>query len=76
MMVVCLNIDVVSQGVYRYCIVLTKMKVMSILPLPAFRRDVVNAIFLKYSREGRLSSSQVGIRNIPSDVCYDDTKHY
>ena len=44
--------------------------------LPAFQRHVVNAIFLKYSKEGRLSSSHVGIRNIPSDVCYDDTKHY
>ena len=34
------------------------------------------AVFLKYSKEGRLSSSHVGIRNIPSDVCYDVTKHY
>ena len=25
---------------------------------------------------GRLSSSHIGIRNIPSHVCYDDTKHY
>ena len=46
------------------------------LPLLAFRRDVVNAIFLKYSKEGRLSTSQVGIQNIPSDVFYDDKKHY
>ena len=46
------------------------------LPLLAFQWHVVNAIFLKYSKEGRLSSSHVGIRNIPSDVCYDDTKHY
>ena len=46
------------------------------LPVLAFRRDVVNAIFLKYSKEGRLSSTHVGIRNISSDVCYDDTKHY
>ena len=37
----------------------------SLLPL-AFLRDVVNAIILE----------TVGIRNIPSDVCYDDTKHY
>ena len=44
------------------------------MPLLALRRDVVNAIFLKLSKEGRLTSSQVGIRNIPSDV-YDDTKH-
>ena len=32
--------------------------------------------FLKYSKEGRLSSSYVGIRNVSSDICYDDTKHY
>ena len=45
-------------------------------PLLAFQRHVVNAIFLKYSKGGRLSSSRVVIRNIPSDVCYDDAKHY
>ena len=46
-------------------------------PLPplAFQRHGVIAIFLKYSKEGRLCSSHLGIRNIPSDVCYDDTKH-
>ena len=47
------------------------------LPLLAFRRYVVNVIFLKYFSEGgRLCSSHLGIRNIPSDICYDDTKHY
>ena len=46
------------------------------LPLLAFQRYSVNVIFLKYSKEGRLSSSHLGIRNIPSDVCYDGTKHY
>ena len=46
------------------------------LPLLTFQRHVVNAIFLKYSKEGRLSSSHVGIQNIPSDVCYDNIKHY
>ena len=40
--------------------------------LLAFRRDVVSAIFLKYSKKDRLSLSHVGIRNIPSHVCYDD----
>ena len=45
------------------------------LPLLAFRRHVVNVIFLKYSKEDRFSSSHLGIRNIPSDVCCDDTKH-
>ena len=46
------------------------------LTLPAFRKDVDNTIFLKYPKKGRLSSGQVGIRNISSDVCYDNTKHY
>ena len=46
------------------------------LPLLAFRRYVVKVIFLKYSKKGKLSSSRLEIRNIPSDVCYDDTKHY
>ena len=40
------------------------------------QKHVVNVIFLKYSKEGRLSSTHLGIRNIPSDVCYDETKHY
>ena len=38
------------------------------LPLLAFRRDVANVIFLKDSKEDRLSSSYVGIRIIPSNV--------
>ena len=46
------------------------------LPLLVFRRHSVNAVFLKYSKKGRLSSSHVGIRNIPSNVCNDDTKLY
>ena len=46
------------------------------LPLLALGRHAVNVIFLKYSKEGRLSSSHLGIRNIPSDVYYDYTKHY
>ena len=41
-----------------------------------FRGHTVNATFLKYSKEGILSSSHVGIRNIPSNICYDDTKLY
>ena len=45
------------------------------LPLLSFWRDAVNAIFLKHSKEGRLSSSHVGVRNISSDVCYNNTKH-
>ena len=46
-------------------------------PLRAVHIEIhaVNAIFLKHSKEGRLSSSHVGVRNIPSDVCYNNTKH-
>ena len=46
------------------------------LPLLASQGDVVSAIFLKYSKESRSSWSHIGIRNVPSDVCYDDKKHY
>ena len=46
------------------------------LPLLAFRRNIVKAIFLKYTKEGRLCSCHVGILKIPSDVFYDNTKHY
>ena len=71
---VCLNGRCCSSGC-GYCIVLTKDEGYESPPLLAFRRDVVSTIFLKYSKEGRLSSSHIGIRNIPSDVCYNDTKH-
>ena len=46
------------------------------LSLLGLQRDVVNAIFLKYSMEGRLSSRHVETGNIPSEVCYNDTKNY
>ena len=46
------------------------------LPLLIFRRQIVNVIFMKYSKEGRLFSSHLEIRNIPSNICYDDKKHY
>ena len=46
------------------------------MPLLAFRRDAFSEIFLKYLKESSLSSSHVGIRNIPLNVCCDDTKHY
>ena len=48
------------------------------LPLLDFQtqRYIVNVTFLNYSKEGRWSSSHLGIRNIASDVYYDDTKHY
>ena len=60
--------------VREYCI--NKDKGDESLPLLAFRRHVVNAIFLKYLKEGRLSSIDLGIRNIPSNVFYHGTKHY
>ena len=37
-------------------------------PLLAFLRDVVNAIYLEYSKKGKLSPSHIGIQNIPSDI--------
>ena len=49
------------------------------LSLLAFWRHVVDAIFLKYSKEGRSSPSHEQIRSVLiclPDVCYDDTKHY
>ena len=60
-------VDVAIQGawvLYR----INKDKGDESLPLLAFRRHVINVIFLKYSKK-------LGIRNIPSDVCYYDTKH-
>ena len=68
-------VDVVPQSawvLYR----INKDEGDETLPVLAFQRHVANAIFLKYSKEGRLSSNHSGIRNVPSDVCYDDTKHY
>ena len=68
-------IDLILQGVW-VLYPINKDEGDESLPFLAFRRDVADAIFLKYSKEDRLSSSRAGIRNIPSDVCYDDTKHY
>ena len=45
------------------------------LPLLVFQRDVVNAVFLKYSKESKFFSNYLGIRNIISEV-YNYTKHY
>ena len=68
-------VDVFLQGA-RVLYRINKDEGVESLPFLFFQRHIVNAIFLKYSKEGRLSSSHVGIRNIPSDVCYDVTKHY
>ena len=72
---VCFLVDVVLQRawvLYR----IKKDEGDEPLPVPAFRRHIVNAIFLKYSKEGRSPSNHLGIRYISSDVCYGDTKHY
>ena len=67
-------VDVVLQCAWvLYCINYDKGD--ESLHLLVFRRDVVNAVFQEYSKEGTLSPSYKGIRNIPSDVCYDGTKH-
>ena len=55
-------VDVVLQ-MSEYCIVLTEMKVVIVSDSPSFRRDVVNEVFLKYSKESRSSLSHVEIRN-------------
>ena len=70
---VVLKVDVVLQGVWVLYHISNEDD--EYLPLPSFWRDLVNAIFLKHSKEDRLSSSHVGIRNIPSDVCYNNTKY-
>ena len=59
-----------------YCIVLRKMKAMSFCLFLLFEDMLLMQFFLKYSKKDRLFKSHLGIRNIPSDVCYDDTKHY
>ena len=67
-------VDVLLQGawvLYR----INKDKGNECLPLLAFQRHVVNAIFPKYSMEARLFSSHLGIRINPADVYYGDTKH-
>ena len=67
-------VDIVLQGArLLYCI--NRDKGDESLPVLVFRRDVVYAIFLEYSKESKLSTSLIGIRNTPSDVCYDDAKH-
>ena len=68
-------VDVVFQGAWILHRVKKDEGNESLLFL-VFRRHIVNTIFLKYLKKGRLSSSHVGIQNIPSDICYDDTKHY
>ena len=62
-------VDVVLQGVWVLYRV-NKDEGNESLPFLVFRRHLVNDVFLKYSKDGRLSSSLVGIRNIPSDICY------
>ena len=69
-------IDVAIQGTWVLHRINKDEKGDESLPPLTFRRHVVNVIFLKYSKEGRLSLSHLGIRNIASDVYYDNTKHY
>ena len=68
-------VDIVLQGVWVFYRI-NKVEGDKSPVLLALGRDIVNAIFLKYSKGGRLSSSHTAIRNIPSDICYDDAKHY
>ena len=74
-LLVCLNGRCCTQGAWVLYRINKDEDDESLLFL-VFRRHIVNAVFLKYSAEGRLSSSHVGIRNTLSGVCYDDAKHY
>ena len=56
-------VPVFSNGVCCYS------EVHGSLPFLAFRKDV-NAIFLKYPKEGRSLLKRVEIRNVLSDFCY------
>ena len=67
-------VEVVIQGAWVLYLI-NKDKDDESLFLLAFRRHVVNVFLLKYSKKGRFSSSHLRIWNIPSVVCYDDTKH-
>ena len=75
MVVVPVFLNVIIQGVWVLHRI-NKDEGDQSLPLLAFRRHFVNAIFLKNPKECRLFLSHLGIRNVPSDVCYDDTKHH
>ena len=68
-------VDVLLQGawvLYR----INKYEGDEFLLRLVFGRHIVNAVFQKYSKGGRLSSNHGGVRNNPSDICYDDKKHY
>ena len=68
-------VDVVNEGAWGfYCI--NNDKDDESLPLLAFWRQFFNVIFLKNSSKDRLSTSYLRIRNMSSDVWYDDTIHY
>ena len=54
-------VDVVHHGVWVLHDI-NKDEGDESVPLLALRRDVVSAIFLKYSKEGKLLSSHVGIQ--------------
>ena len=58
-------VDVVPQGAWVLYHI-NKDEGDETLPFLVFRRHTVYAIFLKYSKEDRLSSSHLGIRNILS----------
>ena len=68
-------VDVLLQGAlvfYR----INKYEGDEFLLFLVFGKHIVNAVFQKYSKGGRLSSNHGGVRNNPSDIFYDDKKHY
>ena len=66
--------DVVLHGV-RILYHINKDEGDESLPFLVIWRHFVNAIFLKYLKEGTLSLTDVGNRNTPLDVCDDVTRN-
>ena len=60
----------------RCCIVITEKNITIVLAFDSFSKKCCITIFLIYSKEGRLFLSHVGIQNVRSDDCCNDTKHY
>ena len=67
-------VDVVLWGVWvLYCINHDEGDESD---LSGFSKRFCQCNFSEICKESRLSSRHVGVRNIPSDVSYDDKKHY
>ena len=57
-----------------YCIVLTKIKAMSLSSSGFSKRFCLFDFSVIFKGRQLSPNHNIGIRNIPSDVCYDDKK--